>query len=253
LHCGSQVGLTPPPYQYKLLNKDVSKRNKYAILQRDCWSFYKQTITNLQPIDILVINGDCIDGKGLKSGGTELITSDRHQQCAMAEYCINYTRASKKIISYGTSYHVGTEEDWESDIVKSVHADKIGSHEWLDINGLVFDIKHHISSSSVPYSRHTALAKEKVWNALWAEQKDQPNADIIIRSHTHYFDYCGNAQYLAIITPALQAMGSKYGSRICSGIVDFGLIHFDVDSKGGYEWDYHIAHLVSQKAKTLKL
>ena len=42
-------------------------------------------------------------------------------------------------------------EDFEELIAKELNA-KIGSHEWLDIRGNIFDIKHHIGSSSSPSS-----------------------------------------------------------------------------------------------------
>lgn len=67
---------------------------------------------------------------------------------------------------------------------------------------------------------------------------------MFLRGHVHYFNYCGGSSggrhWLAVTVPALQGPGSKYGVRQCSGTVDFGLIHFDVDDHGGYQWTSHL-------------
>lgn len=250
LHCGHVVGLTPPPWQQQK-TKD-HQWDKFSTLQHDLYQAFSQTITSLGKIDVLVVNGDCIEGKGERSGGTELITTDRNKQCEMAEYAIESIKADNIVMTYGTGYHTGDGEDFESNIARVVKADKIGAHEWVEVNGLVFDCKHHIGSSSIPHGRHAAAAKERLWNLLWTEHEEQPKADVLIRSHVHYFDYCGGVNWLALTTPALQGMGSKFGSRRCSGHVDFGMVHFDVNPDGSYTWQPHITRVVNQKAQTLK-
>ena len=64
-------------------------------------------------------------------------------------------------------------------------------------------------------------------------------ANVIIRSHVHYHEFSGNPTHIAMTTPALQGWGSKYGERQCSGIVDIGLVQFDI-SEGEYSWKCHL-------------
>jgi hypothetical protein len=261
-HCGSRTGLTPPKWQ--TLWKDQENEDssgeyetriheKFQDLQKDLWGFYINTINKLKPIDLLIYNGDAIEGKGTKSGGTELITSNCITQADMAIKCIKVTEAKDIVMTYGTGYHVGDAEDFEILVAKGVGANKIGSHEWVKINNVTFDIKHHVGSSQVPYARHTNIAKDRMWNLLWNEHDEQPKSDIVIRSHCHYYDYCGGKNWLAMTTPALQGPGTKFGSRRCSGTVDFGLIHFDIEEKGRYTWQSHIANIPSLKAQILKI
>lgn len=254
LHCGHEVGLTPPRWQYgvRQVTNDKTKLKKYEKVREQCWNFFLEKIKMLQPIDILVVNGDCIDGRGDKSGGTEEIEISRDRQCSIAIECIQSVKANKIIMTYGTPYHVGSEEDWENIIADRLGV-SIGSHEWLDVNGLIIDFKHHVGSSGVVTGRYNSIAKDQLWNDMWAIRKEQPHAAIVVRSHTHGFSYIGSKNRLGIITPALQGMGSKFGARRCSGTVDFGFIHFDVDEHGGYTWDYHIAELASQVAKPIKV
>lgn len=254
-HCGHQVGLTPPNWQYHYdPSEPPTWQTKFAITQRAVWDYFTKTIDSLGPIDILIDNGDSIEGKGERSGGTELITSDRTIQTEMAEYCIKRCHAKKIVMTYGTPYHTGQEEDWEAGLAANVKAERIGGHEWYDINGVKFDVKHKVASSSVPHARMTPLAKEKLWNQVWhAEHELQPESDVIIRSHVHYYTFCGGENWLAMSTPALQGFGSKFGARQCSGKVHVGLIKFDVTSKADMPWQPYIANLPCQKVEAYKL
>jgi hypothetical protein len=208
----------------------------------------------LRPIDVLILNGDLIDGDGARSGGSELITTDRLIQCDMVVDIVSYINPKTSIVIYGTPYHCGNIEDFELAIAKLIGASKIGGHEWIDVNGLIFDCKHFISNTSVPYSKGMSIQRDRVWNVLWAElENSQPKADVIIRSHLHSFCYTGGSNYLCIVTPALQGSGTKFGSRRCSQTVDFGIVYFDVNNKDDWDWSYDIRVVNSQKIEPYKV
>jgi len=236
-HSGHEYGLTPPDWWLRE-DAGAERISKPAKFQRRLWEFYTKTIDSLKPIDILVVNGDAIEGKGERSGGVELITPDRHEQVRMAREIIDYAHAPIVRILYGTRYHVGKEEDFESMLKDSLHCEdvQIQGHAFLDINGNGVDIKHKVSSSTVPHGRMTAIARAHLWNVVWnAEHERQPKADIIIRSHVHYHQYCGGSSWVAMTTPAL-CYNSSYGIRECEGLVDIGMVRFDFSETGGYSW-----------------
>jgi len=251
LHCGSRVGLTPPGWQYNL--RDASpQRREFAKLQRECWKFYASELKKLQPIDWLVCNGDAIDGRGSRNGGVELVTAELADQSNMATECLREAKAKRHLIIAGTPFHSSPDgEDWEGIIAERLDA-KYGGHEWLEINGVVFDFKHKVGSSGTPYGRHTAVSKEQIWNLLWSERNWSPKSNVIVRSHVHYHKFSGDSTHLAMTTPALQAPGSTYGVRQCSGIVDFGFIHFDIFENGGYTWQAHLLGILSSRPKVVK-
>jgi len=255
LHCGHLVGLTPPDWQLKENPQTIPIKQKAAIVQKECWAKYSKSVRQNGPFDVIIVNGDGIDGRGERSGSSELISVDLEDQAKMAMACIKQAVSDsgcKVVFTFGTAYHTGAAEDWENQIAREFNA-SIGSHEWYDINGVIFDCKHHIGASGIPYGRHTASAKEHMWNALWHEEGLQPRADILIRSHVHYHQYCGDHKRLRMTTPALQAMGSKYGARRCNGLVHFGVVVFEIDAKGNYEWHADILDIKSQIATAAKL
>jgi len=258
LHCGHLVGLTPPGWQLKS-NSESKHIAKYGKIQNVLWNKYRKMVQSLKPIDILIVNGDAIDGKGKKSGSTEQITSDRNEQANMAVRCIQEVAAPKIYLTYGTGYHTGDDEDFEDGIVKSVK--KMGTtkeccikdHPTINVNGLIFDCKHHVGGSQIPHGRFTAAARERLWNVMWAEKKQRPKADVIIRSHVHYFAAAVMSNFLAMTTPSLQGLGTKYGARRVSGTVDFGVVHFDVKSKEDYQWGWIIpAYVDAERVQVLK-
>ena len=232
LHCGAITGLTPPGYWYPEFGGG-SVRDSRAKIQRACWDWFIKTIEEIGDIHLLIANGDLIDGKGHRSGGTEQTTSDLATQAQMAAECLKVTRAKNIICTYGTPYHVAADgEDFESLV-----ADKLGcrieSHAFVRVNDTTFDIKHKVGSSSVPHGRHTAVAKEKLWNTIWADMQGQPKSQVILRSHVHYHAVSADPDFVAMTLPALQSYGSKYGERQCSGVVHYGLVAFQVDDNEG--------------------
>jgi hypothetical protein len=251
LHCGHKAGLTPPGF---LPTEGLPLDKVFISAAKEYWNFFESGIRTSGPFDIVIVNGDLIDGKGRKSGGTELWTTDMEGQCDMATAALRkipVKKGVKFIITKGTSYHVGEAEDWENLIASRMDA-QIGDHLWADIEGVVFDLKHHpAGSSGIPQGRHTGVAKDRLWNLLWSRDNIQPDSQVFIRSHVHYHNHCGGPDWLAMTTPALQGFGSKFGARRCSGQVDFGFVTFQVN-KGTYSWQAHIAKLPTQKAKALK-
>lgn len=258
-HCGHLIGLTPPAWQNRYPKTNASKRVKFHRIAADLWESFCEILESLPPLDFVVINGDMIEGKNERAGGTELLTSDMKIQANMAVDVIETIRKHAKhsvqiIATYGTPYHTSVYgDDWEDIIADKAYINKIGAHEWIDVNGLVFDIKHHIGSSALPHTRNTSISRDALWNQLWAAETMQPLADVVIRSHVHYFTHCGDARRLCMTLPALQGMGSKYGAKQCSSLVSWGMVLFSVKDKTEYTWKPFIKNIESQRAKALKL
>lgn len=239
-HAGHIVGLTPPSWDIDRPRAQLKKSYK---MRRALWDFYSQSLKALQPIDILIVNGDCIDGRGEKSGGTELLYVDRNDQVDMAVDGIMEAKAGKIVMSYGTGYHTGKEEDFEKSIADKVGAAKIGSVDSIDVNGTIINYRHYIGSSQVPHARHTAIARDHLWNVLWAERGEYPLAHIILRSHVHYYSLAGGADWIGMTTPGLEGYGSKFGARNISGTVDIGFLYFDILGKDNYTWGKRIVRM----------
>jgi len=189
--------------------------------------------------------GDLTDGDGKRSGGTEQITTDRKKQAAMAIEAIEQIRCNDLVFVYGTPYHTGDAEDFEVDIATHFNS-KIGSHEWEEVNGVVFDLKHKQGSTQNPATSLFTAVRD---NREWAVLGEQPKADVLVRAHSHRYCVLDLEDCLAISIPSLQAYGTKFGARQCSRKVQFGLLALDVWPDGIVQQHLNIAKLTGHKTR----
>lgn len=239
LHCGHHAGLTPPRWTHGAVDDTDHPLHKLAVVSVKLWEWYAKTVKAIGEVDMVVGVGDAIDGDGSRSGGTELIETDRLKQVEMAVDCYSLWKTSNRLFVYGTGYHTGNSEDYEALVAKAFNS-KIGSHEWIKVNCIIIDVKHHLGSSSVPHGRSTALAREALWNQVWAADGLQPEADVYVRAHVHYhqvvssFNQRKNRYRTAFSNLPLQFWHTKYGARRCSGMVHYGFTVLTVKPSGEY-------------------
>ena len=247
-HCGHVVGFTPPGWDKDTEPVTSERAAKAWQVRRSIYSWSHGLMDQLDPPDVILVNGDAIDGKGQLSGGTEELVADRgieEGQGAMAAQVIEEIakKAPKRpriVMSYGTPYHTGRDEDFESPVAGKVGAEKIGEVDNVDLLGTVINYRHFVGRSVIPHGRFTAPAREQLWNLLFAQRGEYPAADVIIRSHVHYYGYSGTGTGVAITTPAMQGYGSKFGMKIATGTVDVGFLTMEIYGPKKYTWDAHL-------------
>jgi len=124
--------------------------------------------------------------------------------------------------SHNTKYHVGENAEYEEGIAQELDAQKyssIGAGDlvrevlWLNINGVIIEASHPMGGSTGFY-RSTALDREMQWSAMAGkdESKGIPRADLIARSHVHYFNVIEHASKQGVIVPCWQ-LQMKYARR----------------------------------------
>ena len=238
-HCGAATGLTPPAWQT-------------TELQATLWSIFRGWIVEYAPYNSLILNGDLIDGTDARGGGTEQITTDRLKQCEIASEIIQGIECNDIHIVAGTPYHVGNSEDFERVIAGNVGA-KFHDRGFFRVNGVEINCKHYISGSALPHTRLTPLAREILQNRQWFLEGTEPLANVIIRSHVHHYEQIDHDGCLGFITPGLQSLGSKYGARICSGVIHFGFLILNISDKGDVTWVAPRAVGTTQRVESLVL
>lgn len=125
-----------------------------------------------EKVDLLVVNGDSIDGRGDKNGSVEQITTDRLVQVEMAAEAIRAVDAVAIRIVAGTEYHVGPKEDFEkalADRVDGEFTDRLA----VEVNGTRFSVRHKVGGSSIPHGRATALLREHLWEVYESALRDR--------------------------------------------------------------------------------
>ena len=257
LHCGHRAGLTPPAWQWsddpgEFDGRSAESRAWFGKLQRINWDWYVKKMRALQPIDGLVVNGDAVDGA---KHPTECIHADPNDQVDMAEQCIRVVKFKKLLIIRGTPYHTGQFSDVEDRIAERFSGCALGDHDQVTVNGLCIDFKHKTGGGKRPHTTGGGPRAERFDLDMYHKAGRMPLVHVVVRSHTHqkfYHPYeLGDTKFAEIITPSLQCYGSKYGSRQCSGFVDFGIGYFDVYDKGNWEWHVKLLNHELMKSKVL--
>lgn len=258
LHCGHIGAVTPPEYWWSTDARDPKVR-QVAEAQREIWGAYNEMIQSVGPPDVLIVNGDLVEGPGRLTAGRELVTTDVETQCRIAAEVIARWAPKAVVATYGTAYHTSVDgQDVEKFVIDLLKRDgipaRIDSHAFLDVNGVVFDIRHFGGKASLPYTRATPLAREWLINQLWALRGEQPQGQIILRAHTHSFAVVGGTRpdFLAFSQPALLAAMTIYGARRCSNTVDWGALAFWVDPDGGVRWELFTRHLQANSRQAVK-
>lgn len=256
-HCGHFTGLTPPRYQVKPLENSV--RNKYIGAAAALWKWFADNIQKARrdgPFDLCIMNGDAIDGRGERSGSTELIVVDRNEQCQMAADVLKFIDAKEVRMTYGTGYHTGKEEDFEAIVAEKAGVEHPHNELHLDINGCIIDAKHTMGNTKSVVSIYTALQGEFMRHKEWAFAGQQPFCDILIRSHIHRALIARDpgTGCTLISTPSLQGLGDKFGARAYGGLpVSFGFLVLNIEGKKKYSVQEHIAPLKMQAAHVEKI
>lgn len=226
---GHRAGLTPPAYQWQ-------DGSKWQDLQDYGWRFFVGAVEKWLPYDCVLYNGDAIDGEGSRSDGIERMRNSG-DQVDMAVEAIKVARCKKVRMTWGTWYHVRSLENY---IAKSLQADGYDANlkfwQFLRINGVEVNARHHTGNSSIQHGEATPLLKEVVTNQRWSKIGIQRDAEIIIRSHVHRHLKVHQDGIWSVTTPSLQMLGDIYGSTRCSGVVHFGIIVLDVYDDGEIIW-----------------
>lgn len=219
-----QVGsmFSPWPVKTELSTGSCPRLNRGQKYLNDYWYDIAE---KLPPLDIMILNGDMIDGQQPKSQSRYLCETDPQFQARAALDLLEPYQGKVGVwyCTEGTEYHDGVSGTWTEWLGRELKAVKMGSHyawDWLllDIAGLHFDIAHH-QSFMIRY-RSTALEREMQFSAMLSE-----TADVIVRSHTHEYMLlqtpCDGAIQTAISTPAWQlqthhARTSRFPNRLLS-------------------------------------
>ena len=201
LHCGSKWGLLSP-------DNEEHKQNIGQKYLWDCWLHLAKTWGKL---DMLIINGDMIDGKQRKSDGTGILTANLSEQADMAIECVEAfverTAPTKIIRSAGTPYHEGFDGTLKHfDTRFGLKRRQVHGLDPFDIvlaDGIIINVKHHPEGAAALYLG-TLQDRETLWATITEDRQGLPRAQFLIRSHLHMygrFDGCGK---IHAITPCFQ-------------------------------------------------
>jgi len=249
LHGGSACGLTPPSWQYSLRPpKDLEtvarkRRQLFARVQRVLWDGYDEILGEMGPVDIAVANADLVDGSHFET--IEHLTTDVEQQSDITIESLSRVRFRGRPewrFTYGTPVHTVDGENVEDRIAEHFGAD-ISDTVKLRLRGLNIQWRHHSGRSDIPTGQGGQLSKEIVRDLLRSSLYKYPAADVIVRSHVHYWYHLGFADKEAFSLPSLEVPIGIYGRKLRTLYYDMGLVRLTVDRHGNLDYQKRLIPL----------
>ena len=233
LHCGSGVGLAPPS----------AWRDKFRMFQEPLWTWYAAELKKIGLVDLLVVNGDAVDGEGRKET-IDHLTTDVEEQAEIAIECIRKVKTKTILMTYGTPFHTAGSSSYEKPIAKALGC-SIADTQFVNVNGAKFSFRHVAGASGTPYTQGTQAYKEAVRDLLQAVDNAAEPADFIIRSHVHNCISVASPERTAITTPCLEIPVSVFGRTCRAWRYHVGLLLFEIDNSGrvSYNVKNHIMPL----------
>lgn len=240
-HCGSVFGLLPPDF-LDSHEHEISQNPGQRYLW-ECWLDFAARVKKFKP-DVIVANGDLVDGKQRMQEAEELILNlPLDQEEAAVQTCRilrNACPSAQWFFVAGTEYHDGRTARSLENVASRLEAVKypgVGSGRLcrevldLDIDGAILNVAHHISGGGGIY-RATALDREAIWSALAGKEGKSPKADILVRSHVHYFAHVEHASKHAFNCPCWELQTRFMRKRsVYKMLPDIGGLFLTIDGE----------------------
>lgn len=245
IHTGSRRSVcTPDPAEPSY------KPNPFQLTLYQLWN---ESIDALnQKPRFKVINGEPFDGPNKKSTGRGQWTTNMAYQLVEAEKLIKLIPGQETIMLQGSGYHV----DEGGTSYEEILGSKIGARKYstyfedtfaedfaqIRLNGVLFNITHHIGFARWAAYRTTALAREMA--ALHFMKEHLGEIGVIVRSHVHYFVHVEFTHTHGFTTPAWK-YPDKHLYRGGQGgtIPDVGNVEVIIEPNGEILIKKHIAQL----------
>lgn len=229
-HVGSEVGLCPSRI---VLNNGTPREYVYKAneVQEIIDSNFKRIIKEVGAPDILVLNGDTIDGYNDKAHGLGEITTDLNEQVKMAKTCLSSIKAKKVYVTKGSNYHTGSNFNCDQAVADALHGEYRTTLK-LNVANVILHFAHKLGNSKRTSTKATAIMGQLQESLVKSPYQD---IDILVRSHVHYYLSINYGYKCAVVTPALKSVDNfvRETDEIVLGGTSLGAVYVDC-TKGNY-------------------
>lgn len=215
LHVGSSTGLCPVD-GLMLDDGGIYSPSQYQMELSKAWSrFFDATLAIKKTSKrVLVVNGDIVDGSHHNTVALATNNIAIQERAAVQILKPIAEKYDKVYVTRGTEAHVQPSAQSDERIAMGIGAevDDIENHSrwqlWLDVEGIIFNIAHHIGTTSSAAYESSAVMREMVAALVEAGQWNQEMPDVFVRSHRHRYIELAipsvKGKITAVVTPSWQ-------------------------------------------------
>ena len=242
------------------------KRYRPNPSQKRLLAGWKQCIKMFKnnPPDMIIINGEPIDGNNKKGFSKELWsqeTVDQVRDFKKLFDMIPQKKSTKTYLTRGSTYHVDIEgtpiEEFVGDYIgaETYNNLKANYHLQFRINDKLISFAHETGYSKNFPARGNRLAQE--WTTHAAEAKsDKERWDFSVRAHVHQINERGfGSKWRGISCPCWKySLGDYFERHGPNGVqADIGMTMITVPTNGDISYEFLIPDGVKLKSKVIKI
>ena len=220
IHSGSIFGLWPT--HYEMTDGTTRSLTSGQAHLWKCWIHLSEWLGKAQAdgqanLVAVVLNGDLIDGRQQAQEAMEAMTTNPVDQArafrvSLEAFLAPLEKRPSLYVIQGTEYHdhkSGTAVEGIAEALGAVQYGGVGTGQYskevldLDVDAVVLNFSHGIGMTGALY-RAVAIDREAVWSAIAGKVGKVPKADVIVRSHVHFFVHVEHESKHAVITPCWQ-------------------------------------------------
>lgn len=253
LHVGSIYGLMPGSVEEESSaggdeNYTVHKPNRF---QRSILKRWKDMVKKVGRVDVMVVNGDAVDGVNYRERGKSAWTTNLSTQVDAAADLVAMVDYKNLVVTQGSLYHVDSNISTDYALAKVLEGKFGDDYVVKTKEGPRFHFSHQIgvSSSSWQY-RSTPIARELVAAVLHEDVFGKYHG--VIRSHAHYFVMVNFGTSFGMITPGWQGRSPFVARKSLIYAPKLGWVMLEVDKDGTVHKDWTTWD-VKNPVKELKL
>lgn len=178
-------------------------------VQRQLMACWQHMVTHTPRVDLLLVNGDVIDGENPKESGRYVCTPSPYDQAAAAAELLRPLRrkAKRMVLTRGTFYHEGPSSDAVKWLARELGAEGPLSYYYEDFCGWAVHASHHQTKGWI-YA--AGAAERTILFSLISEATQKfPRVDVVIRSHLHVLRVVHAYGKIGILTPAWKLVSPR--------------------------------------------
>ena len=254
---------------YSVTSPQIPKsRLKYPSIQKGLYKIWCDALdARKQKTHLLFLNGEPDDGQGEILKGTELWSPDFMDGVDDSYRLLKMYNPNKFMATRGSNYHSDARGLTVEELILEKFRDKVVPYSpyegqtqikidgynrtynfaWLDVNGLLLCVTHHVAGGRWFHYMTTPLAREMAALTFeldkWLPEKYRGRKFIVVRSHQHKFVQVGFSSSHGFVTPAWKLPDWFILKGGMGGAMpNLGTVEVLVESNGDFEIHPHIAN-----------
>lgn len=230
LHGGSNVGMSTD----EMYNEDGNLIHQNSVQKAISKQFYKM-IDDVGRVDLLVLNGDMVEGVNYAEDGVGNWTNDMDIQVANISDVIKDIKFRRCVGTTGSRYHTGSNPTNDKRVVERVggtYMKEISN----TINGVRIYATHKAMCHKNKQTRPSAITMSMVASEI--NSMDFGKCDIIVHNHTHQYAAVDLGKCIGFLGPCYKGR-DDFAIKSVSPLSfnpSIGYILVDIDTDGTFSW-----------------